>query len=129
MPKKRRASGRNKPAGARGHVRVALESLARERETVDERRARGARAFTQPSRASRVSRVSSSTRRDARGARAMEGWIDVSFASFVRSRAGWRRRDDESGRDAVGRARTARGVSTLVGLEARAERDETNTDR
>ena len=55
--------------------------------------------------------------------------LGLAFASFVRSRAGWRRRDDESGRDAVGRARTARGVSTLVGLEARAERNETNTDR
>ena len=31
MPKKRRASGRNKPAGARGHVRLRTRTLARAR--------------------------------------------------------------------------------------------------
>ena len=39
MPKKRRANGRNKPAGARGHVRAVARSRARANRDVARARA------------------------------------------------------------------------------------------
>jgi len=46
MPKKRRANGRNKPAGARGHVRTIARSRARANRDVARARATEKRWMT-----------------------------------------------------------------------------------
>ena len=46
MPKKRRANGRNKPAGARGHVRTIARSRARARRDAARARATEKRWMT-----------------------------------------------------------------------------------